>query len=115
MTLLVTDLEQFGRTALEEFDRGLAQQTTADEQEFERHAQRLEAKLEQLYAVAATMAQREPAMDGVAAIWTRMVSVCDQMAKALSSFQGRRASRSYSYDRIFDIRNVCEENRALHA
>ena len=115
MMLLVTDLEQFGRTALEEFDRRLAQQTTADEQEFERQAQRLEAKLEQLYAVAATMAQREPAMDSVAAIWTRMVSVCDQMAKALSSFQGRRASRSYSYDRILDIRNVCEENRALHA
>jgi hypothetical protein len=115
MMLLITDLEQFGRTALEEFDRGLAQRKAADEEEFERHAQRLEAKLEQLYAVAATMAKREPALDGVAAIWARMVSVCDQMAKALSSFQGRRASRSDSYDRILDIRNACEENRALHA
>ena len=115
MTLLVADLEQFGLTALQEFDRELARKDRAGVEEFERQAQRLEAKLEQLYAVAATLAQREPAVEGVAAIWAGMVSVCDQMANALSESHGSCPLQSDSYDRILDIRNVCEENRALHA
>jgi hypothetical protein len=115
MTLLVTDLEQFGRTALQEFDREVALKDKTNDAEFERQAQRLEAKLEQLYAVAATMAKREAALEGVAAIWARMVSVCDELAQGLSGAHGSRAIRSDSYDRILDIRNVCEENRALHA
>ena len=115
MTLLAEDLEQFGLAALQEFDREWARKDRAGDEEFERQAQRLEAKLEQLYAVAATVAQREPALAGVAAIWTRMVSICDQMAKALSESHQAAPLRSDSYDRILDIRNVCEENRALHA
>jgi hypothetical protein len=88
MTLFVTDLEQFGLTALQEFDRELARKDSAGDEEFERQAQRLEAKLEQIHAVAATLALREPALEGVTVIWARMVSVCDQMTKALSEFNG---------------------------
>jgi hypothetical protein len=75
-------------------------------------ADRLEAKLEQLYAVAATLAQREESLDAIAKIWEQMVLVCDNMASALADKNGACAE---SYDRILDIRNVCEENRALHA
>lgn len=114
MTLQIADLEHFGQTALLEFDRELARRTPSDEAEFERQAQRLEAKLEQLYALAATMAQREANLPGVVAIWAGMVGVCDQMAKTLAA-SPHTARRSESYDRILDIRNLCEENRALHA
>ena len=68
MAFLVTDLEQLGQSALEEFNHDVAQIARTDERDFERQAQRLEAKLEQLYAVAATMAQRELGLESVAAI-----------------------------------------------
>lgn len=115
MALLVTDLEQLGRTTLQEFGEEVAQTNGSPKRDVELLAQRLEAKLEQLYAVAVTMARREPSLEGVAAIWTRMVAICDGMAKALSELSPGRAARPSGHDRILDIRNVCEENCALHA
>lgn len=115
MELLVRDLELLGRTTLQEFGKEVTQAKGTRGQDMELLAQRLEAKLEQLYAVAVTMAQHEPDLDGVTAIWMRMVSICDGMAKALSDLIPGQTTRPSSYDRILDIRNVCEENRALHA
>ena len=115
MSLSEIDLERLGQTALQEFSQKVARSNKSKNRSFEHQAQRLEAKLEQLYAVAATMAQREASMKKVAVIWARMVSICDRMATALSGMQPGRPVRSDSYDRILDIRNVCEENRALHA
>jgi len=115
MLLLLTDLEQLGQTALQDFGRDVARTDGTDKGGLERHAQRLEAKLEQLYAVAATMAQREENLDGVTAIWSGMVSICDRMAKALSDLHQGRKPALESYDRILEIRNACEDNRALHA
>jgi len=115
MPLLLTDLEQLGQTALQDFGREVAQDNGVDKADLEKHGQRLEARLEQLYAVAATMAKREDGLEAVAAIWTGMVSICDRMAKALSDLHRVAKPRLESYDRILDIRNACEENRALHA
>src|SRR5437868_3712936 len=115
MLLLLTDLEQLGQTALKDFGREVARTDLNDMGTLERQAQRLEAKLEQLYAVAATMAQREESLEAVAAIWSRMSSICDDMAKALADSHRGGKPDSQSYDRILDIRNACEDNRALHA
>ncbi len=115
MALFVSDLEQLGQTALAEFNQDIAQLGGADEENLERQIERLEAKLEQLYAVAATMAQREETLEGVAAIWARMVFVCDSSAVAVSELLEQHPAQSVSHDRILDIRNACEENRALHA
>src|SRR6266436_2166833 len=101
--LLLMDLEQLGQSALQDFGREVAQTNRCDQADLEKHAQRLEAKLEQLYAVAATMAQREDNLEGVTAIWAGMVSICDRMAKALSDLQQGPKPRSGSYDRILDI------------
>jgi len=114
VVLLLTDLEQLCQTALQDFGREVAQ-TDSAKVGIEPHAQRLQAKLEQLYAVAATLAQREESLQSVAAIWSRMVSICDRMAEALSALNQGARPRLESYDRILDIRNVCEDNRALHA
>lgn len=115
MQLLLSDLDQLGQTALQEFGQEVTRTHVPGEADFERHAQRLEAKLEQLYAVAATLAQREDHLEDVTAVWARMVTICDAMAQALADRQQGRPPRSDSYDRILDIRNACEENRALHA
>jgi hypothetical protein len=109
------DLERLGQTALEEFSAGLAKAESDNKTDLGRSAQRLEAKLEQLYALAATMAQRAESLPAVVEIWAGMVTICDQMAATLSQLQQDRLTHSDSYDRILDIRNVCEENRALHA
>src|SRR5216117_3789063 len=100
MLLLLTDLEQLGQTALQDFGRELACSEGAGRAGLERQAQRLEAKLEQLYAVAATMAQREENLQAVAAIWSRMTSICDQTAKTLSDLCARLELRLESHDRI---------------
>lgn len=115
MVLLLTDLEQFGETALQDFGREVARASRADKVGLERLAQRMEATLEQLYAVAATMARREENLDGVAAIWARMVSICDRMTNALSDLHEQPQPPLESYDRSLDIRSACEDNRALRA
>ncbi len=115
MLLHLEDLDQLGESALQDFGRDVARTKPTDREGLEKHAQQLEAKLEQLYAVAATLAKREERLEEVAAIWNRMVSICDQMAKALSDFHQGSKFHLESYDRILDIRNACEENRALHA
>ena len=112
MPLLLTDLEQLGLAALQQFNNEMVQAHHSPDGAKE--AQRLEAKLEQLYAVAATMAQREESLDGVAAIWAGMVSICDRMAQALTDFHARSVLPEIC-EHILNIRNFCEENRALHA
>src|SRR5438128_4341119 len=108
MPLVPADLEHLGESALQDFGRDVAQANRADQVELEKQAQRLEARLEQLYAVAATMAQREESLEAVAAIWAEMASICDRMATALSDLHQAHKSRLASYDRILDIRNACE-------
>ena len=115
LLLLLSDLEQMGQSVLNEFNRSVAHFGATESHDFERQVQRLEAKLEQLYAVAATMARRETELNNVADIWARMVSISDAIAQAVADLQKKQPAKAVSFDRILDIRNECEENRALHA
>ncbi|MBI2925847.1 MAG: hypothetical protein HYY24_09110 [Verrucomicrobia bacterium] len=115
MPLLISDLEELGQSALAEFTQDMAALGRTNGEDLELKLQRLEARLEQLYAVAATMARHEETLEGVAAIWARMVGVCDAIAASVSELLKGHAATSASHDRILDIRNACEENRALHA
>ena len=114
--LLLADFDQMGQSVLAEFEEGVSHIDPSEAREFARQVERLVAKLEQLYAVAATLAQREGKLENVAAIWFRMVVICDLSTKAVSELRERyQVANSASHDRILDIRNECEENRALHA
>ena len=116
MLISLTDLAQMGNSVLADFRQEVAQLGPSETADFVRQVERLEAKLEQLYAVAATAVQREEKLEEVAAIWSQMVAICDQSAQAVSELsQKYHVTDSASYDRILDIRNECEENRALHA
>src|SRR6266478_356728 len=109
MVLLLTDLEQMGRSALTEFSQEAAQIEGANQNEMARQIERLEAKLEQLYALAATLAQRADGLQEVEAIWASMVSICDASAQAVTQLlRKNQANGSAGYDRILDIRNECE-------
>jgi hypothetical protein len=45
-----------------------------------------------------------------------MVAIYDQSSEAVSELRKRYGvTESESHNRILDIRNECEENRALHA
>jgi hypothetical protein len=114
MQMLLTDLEQLGESALAEFNQQVAAlDRSAD---LARQVERLEAKLEQLYAVAVTVARREERIEEVEAVWARMVAICDTFAQAVSDLRKRDPNAGPAcHDRILDIRNECEENRALHA
>jgi hypothetical protein len=117
MTFFSADLERLGDTALQEFAARIRTETSSSsssaESPLRSSAERLEAKLEQLYGIAVTLTQRQEALSEVAAVWAHMVAVCDRIAKALAADPSARSLESY--DRILDIRNACEENRALHA
>jgi hypothetical protein len=116
VVILLTDLDQMGQSAIAEFKEEVAQIDPAEKNDFSRQVERLEAKLGQLYAVAATLAQRETRLEDVAALWAQMVAICDRSAQTLSELRGRHGVfNDASHDRILDIRNECEENRALHA
>ena len=113
MTFSNADLERLGDTALQEFTARLREEVRISGSPAHTSAERLEAKLEQLYGIAVTLAQREETVSEVAAVWSGMVRVCDRIAKTLSAELNGESLKSY--DRILDIRNACEENRALHA
>ena len=116
MLISRTDLDQMGHSALAEFKQEVAQLAPSETGDFVRQVERLEAKLEQLYAVAATANQREEKLEEVAAIWGQMVAICDRSAQAVSELSRKyHVTDSASHDRILDIRNECEDNRALHA
>jgi hypothetical protein len=75
MPLLLTDLEQLSQTALQEFGQEVTRIRGSGHADLEPHSERLEVKLEQLYAAAAMLAQREDHVEGVVTIWARMVSI----------------------------------------
>lgn len=111
LQILLSDLEQLGASALAQFNQQVAQLTR--DSDVATQVERLEAKLEQLYAVAVTLARREEGLEQVAAVWARIVAICVTFAQAVSDL--RKLHNTASHNRILDIGNECEENRALHA
>jgi hypothetical protein len=81
----------------------------------EQQSQRLRIKVEQLYALAAVKAQAAQSLEEVTTIWAYMVSICDKMAQELSKIFQDPATCPECFNHILSIRDVCEENRALHA
>jgi|ERR1043166_9059187 hypothetical protein len=113
MTLEISDLETIQESALKKFDERVAK--AADKrQDLEREADRLESQLEQLYSLSALMARREPDVAKTAALWARLVRICDLFAARLFQLSQRHSLSTTAYDHILDIRSAAEELRALH-
>lgn len=110
MTLKLIDLEELGEKALSDFNAAVRR-----DEGFDEAFRRLVAKVEVTYAVAAKLAHREQTMEGIAAIWTKMVALCDDVAREVKELEGKHPGGKASFDRILDLRNAAENRRELHS
>lgn len=113
MTLELTDLEALKDAAIASFEERMAH--SAQNEIAERVVAQLQANLEQIYRVVVLLQKNEPTMEGVAIIWAKMVSVCDEFARRLSDRVDRSPAFRAFYDRVLDLRNAAEERRQLHS
>ena len=114
MILEPSDLDVIQESALRKFDERVAKAGSANREEIEREAGRLESQLEQLYSFTALMARREPDMAKTAELWQRLVKTCDAFAARVFQLSQQNALNTVAYDSILDIRSAAEELRALH-
>ena len=112
MTLELADLDTLKEAAIKKFDERLAH--TKIDEPMDREVAQLQAELEQIYRVVVLLQKNESSMERVAEIWSKMVAICDEFGRRLSSLVSRRPVHQASYDRILDLRNAAEERRRLH-
>ena len=110
MKLELADLDTLKEAAIKKFDACLVQENGSELRD--RQVAQLQAELEQIYRVVVLLQKNETSMESVAAIWNKMVAICDEFARRLSS---NRPSYRVAYDRILDMRNASEERRQLHS
>ena len=110
MVFELVDLEELGGKALQDFQESISK--SADS---EHAAARLSAKVEFAYGVAARMAHHERTLEGTAAIWAKMVSICDEISTQIKRLEPQHPEYKTSYDRILDYRNAAEKRRQLHS
>lgn len=114
MTFELVDLEELGEKALQDFNQAV-RRTSAGASTFEDAVRNLVTKVEFTYAVAAKLAHREPTLEGTAAIWAKMISLCDQIAAQVKQLEREFPGSKASFDRILDLRNAAERRRELHS
>ena len=115
MTFELVDLEELGEKALEDFSVAVGRANPGAAEAIEDAVHSLVTKVEFTYAVAAKMAHREPTLEGTAAIWTKMLTICDQIAAQVKQLEWEHAGSQASFDRILDLRNAAERRRDLHS
>ena len=115
MTFELIDLEDLGGKALQEFNDCIAQTKPDHGVDFDQVVERLVGKVEFAYGVAAKLAHREPTMEGTEAIWSKMVSICDEITKQIKALEAQHPSCKASFDRILDYRSAALKRRDLHS
>src|SRR5688572_6396324 len=108
MIFELVDLEELGEKALQDFNQAVGNTASGAEHAFENAVSSLITKVEFTYAVAAKLAHREPTVEGTAAIWSKMINICDQMAAQIKQLERERPGSQASFDRILDLRNAAE-------
>lgn len=114
MTFELVDLEELGEKALQDFREAVGQKDFTAPNTFDELVGRLVAKVEFTYAVAAKLAHREQTVEGTAAIWAKMVAICDAIAGQVNQLEPGFPASKASLDRILDFRNAAERRRELH-
>ncbi|MBI4661967.1 MAG: protein kinase [Verrucomicrobia bacterium] len=72
-------------------------------------------KVEFTYAVAAKLAHREQTVEGTAAVWSKMVAICDEIAQQIKAIEQRFPGSKAPFNRVLDFRNAAERRRELHS
>ncbi len=115
MVFELIDLEELGEKALQDFQESLSKSAAGTNADSERAVAGLLAKVEFAYGVAARMAHHERTLEGTAAIWAKMVSICDEISTQMKRLEPQHPEYKASYDRILDYRNAAEKRRQLHS
>src|SRR5882724_12032675 len=105
MVFELVDLEDLGEKALQDFHEFISRSAPGRSAEFDGALAGLLAKVEFAYGVAARMAHRERTMEGTAAIWAKMVSICDEISGEIKRLEARHPEGRASYERILDYRH----------
>lgn len=113
MTLELADLDTLKEAALKKFDDDLTR--VASKAPLDGQIALLQAELEQIYRVVVLLQKNETAMERVAEIWAKMLAICDEFARRLSTLALQQPGYRSAYDRILDLRNAAEERRQLHS
>ena len=103
------------RLDIEDFNQAVGQAPAGATDAFDEAVGNLATKVEFTYGVAAKLAHREPTMEGTAAIWSKMVAICDQSAAQVKQLEQEHPGSKASFDRILDLRNAAERRRELHS
>ena len=103
-----------GSKAVEDLKSSLAQGGNGQPGDLSRAVERLIGKLEFAYGVAARLAHHEPTLEGTYAVWSKMVSICDELAGQLQQLTPDNPHARAGYDRLLDFRNAAERRRDLH-
>jgi hypothetical protein len=115
MVFELVDLEELGERALSDFQECVSCTAPGQSADFDRALAGLAAKVEFAYGVATRLARRERTIEGTAAIWAKMVSICDEIAAEVKNLEQRLPESRASYDRISDYRNAADKRRQVHS
>src|SRR5437870_249997 len=115
MVFELVDLEELGEKALHDFQDSISNSAPGPSANFDQAIAGLLAKVEFAYGVAARLAHRERTLEGTAALWSKMVSICDEIASEIKRLEAQHPESKASYDRILDYRNAAEKRRELHS
>ena len=115
MVFELIDLQSLGDSVLREFNEAVLNPRADRSVAVNQAVERLIAKVEFAYGVAAKLAEREPTLEGTEAVWAKMVAICDQIALKIQGMEERELVSKGSYDRLLDYRNAAESRRKLHS
>src|SRR2546426_10271066 len=102
MVFELVDLEELGEKALNDFQESISGTAPGQSADFDRALAGLAAKVEFAYGVAARLAHRERTIEGTAAIWGKMVSICDEIASEIKTLETQHPEGRASCDRSVD-------------
>src|SRR5260370_41735771 len=100
MVFELVDLEELGEKALHDFHDCVSRSAPGPSAEFDGALAALLAKIEFAYGVAARMAHRERTIEGTAAIWAKVGSICDDISAQIKWLEARHPERKASSDRM---------------
>jgi len=115
MTFELVDLQELGAKALRDFHDCVEKNRPGNCNNFDESVAGLVGKVQFAYGVAAKLAHREQTLEGTAAIWAKMVAICDDIAREVKDLGQDHPSCKASFDRILDYRNEAEKRRDLHS
>jgi hypothetical protein len=116
MTFELVDLQDLGEKAVQDFTAHVSKsQPPHSAAAVAQAIEQLVGKVQFAYGVAAKLAHREPTVEGTSAIWSKMVAICDDIARQIKQLEGAHPSTRAALDRILDYRNAADRRRELHS